>query len=593
MTAVARTSIPTFAAALWRRRRRAIVASLVLLVLSSLSEGAGLLIVVPMLSLAGVPLGDGVMHAIAVRIGQAMAAVGLPLTLPSVLVTAVAILGVRTLLVQWESTRARRLALGVVAEERDRLFSAVVAMPWSRFVRLRGSDVVQALTVHTESVEFAVGELLRLLAEALTVLVTVVVAARVSWAVTALVGVTGVALLALLRVVRAPGRDESERAVARSESVFRMATDAVGGMKAVKGYGAEGRTVAAFAEANARLGDALRALDATRARAAVALGVGMAVALAVMVYVAVAAFHLAPAALLLLLAMYTRLVPRLASAQQAWQHLGESLASWDVVQRLRAECEREAATLAPAAPWRPSSAPAVRFERVTFRYDGAAGDALEGVTFDVPAGAMTAIVGPSGSGKTTAADVMAGLLEPASGRVLADGAPLDRRALPAWQATIGVLPQDVLLFPGTVRENLRWAAPLADDADLHRALEAASATFVRGWPAGLDTPVGDRGTLLSGGERQRIALARALLRRPALLVLDEATSALDAETEQGIVTALRALAPRPTIVIVSHRLSVVRAADHVVVLDGGAVVAEGRWEELAGSVPRVRELFAL
>jgi len=593
MMAPARVSVPGFVAALWRRRRGAMTRSIALLVLSSLTEGVGLLLLVPMLSLAGVSLGGGAMDGIARRLGDVLAVAGIPATLPFVLGLTVLVVAVRSALTQAETVASMRFALSIVSEERMRLFRAIASAPWPRFVRFRGSDLVQALTTYADNAQFATREVLRLLTDFLTVSVSLAIALHISWPVTLLVMASGSVLLVTLRMLRAPGRRDGERLVADSEALFRATTDAIAGMKVVKGYGAERRTVEAYARMNEAVMRGTVALDTRRARAGFAIAAGTAALLSVMVYLALAVLHLAPAALLLLLAIYSRLVPRVASAQLTWQYLNESLATWDALQALIAECERDAVPLPPAAVAAPRGpAPSIRANAVTYRHPESVRDALRGVTFDVPRGAITAIVGPSGAGKSTATDLLIGLLRPDRGAIAVDGVALTDAAADAWRSQIGLLPQDVALFPGTVRENLSWANPAADETAIRAALTAAAAQFVFSLPLGLETPVGDRGALVSGGERQRLGLARALLRDPSLLVLDEATSALDAENERVILDALRALTPRMTVVIVTHRASVARAVDHVVVLEDGGVVAEGSWAAV-GELVRVRELFAL
>jgi ATP-binding cassette subfamily C protein len=169
---------------------------------------------------------------------------------------------------------------------------------------------------------------------------------------------------------------------------------------------------------------------------------------------------------------------------------------------------------------------------------------------------------------------------PSGGRVLVDGVPLEAAGMASWRAQVGYVPQDTFLFHDSIRNNLLWAAPGVADEALWRALDAAAADFVRRLPRGLDTTVGDRGALLSGGERQRLALARALLRQPKLLVLDEATSALDSENEQLIQHAVDELHGRVAVLVIAHRLSTVRSADAIYVLDQGRVVESGGWEEL-------------
>ena len=194
-----------------------------------------------------------------------------------------------------------------------------------------------------------------------------------------------------------------------------------------------------------------------------------------------------------------------------------------------------------------------------------------------------AVVGRSGSGKSTLAKLILGLYLPTKGKVLIDGhdvRALNRKAL---RRRIGVVPQEVFLFSGTVRENIALGDP---DVPFDRIVDAAKKggahEFISALALGYDTKVGERGTSLSGGQRQRIALARALLRNPDILILDEATSALDNESERAIQASLKDAVRGRTTIIVAHRLSTVRNADRILVLDAGSIVEQGRHEELVG-----------
>jgi len=219
-------------------------------------------------------------------------------------------------------------------------------------------------------------------------------------------------------------------------------------------------------------------------------------------------------------------------------------------------------------------------------------EALSGLSFTVPAGKTVALVGSSGAGKSTTLSLLLGFVTPSSGEVRWDGAPLRSLSLSSVRGQLGWVPQEPVLFSGTVRDNLLLGRPGADDAAVWEALErAGAAAFVRGLPAGLDEQVGERGARLSGGQRQRLAIARALLRAPSLLLLDEPTSALDAESEVAVQAGLKALMQGRTTLVVAHRLSTVRDADLICVLEAGAVVESGTHEVLVARGGRYAALL--
>ncbi|MEW2543130.1 ABC transporter ATP-binding protein [Micromonospora chalcea] len=223
----------------------------------------------------------------------------------------------------------------------------------------------------------------------------------------------------------------------------------------------------------------------------------------------------------------------------------------------------------------------LRVEDVTFSYPGSDTAALAGVSLDVPAGTSLALVGETGSGKSTLAALISRLHDPDAGRITIDGIDL-RDLRPAdLAAVVGVVSQETYLLHGTVRDNLRYARPDATDADIEAAARAARIhDLIAALPAGYDTMVGSRGHRFSGGEQQRLAIARTLLRDPRILVLDEATSALDTETERAVQRALDELARGRTVVTIAHRLSTVRDADRIAVLDHGRIVESGTHDAL-------------
>jgi ATP-binding cassette subfamily B protein len=235
----------------------------------------------------------------------------------------------------------------------------------------------------------------------------------------------------------------------------------------------------------------------------------------------------------------------------------------------------------------------VRFEGVGFSYPGADRPALAGIDLDVPAGSTLALVGETGSGKTTLGSLVARLYDPSAGAVRIDGADIRDMRLADLAAIVGVVSQETYLLHTTVRENLRYAKPDATDAEIVQAARAAQIhDLIASLPDGYDTMVGSRGHRFSGGEKQRIAIARTLLRDPRVLVLDEATSALDTETERAVQQAFDALARGRTTITIAHRLSTVRDADQIVVLDHGRILESGTHSSLLADQGRYATLAA-
>jgi ATP-binding cassette subfamily B protein len=235
----------------------------------------------------------------------------------------------------------------------------------------------------------------------------------------------------------------------------------------------------------------------------------------------------------------------------------------------------------------------VRLEDVSFAYPGADRPALSGVDLDVPAGRTLALVGETGSGKTTLASLIARLYDPSSGSVRIDGVDIRDIRLADLAAIVGVVSQETYLLHTTVRENLRYAKPGATDAEIEDAARAAQIhDLIAGLPDGYDTMVGSRGHRFSGGEKQRLAIARTLLRDPRVLVLDEATSALDTETERAVQKAFDTLAEGRTTITIAHRLSTVRNADQIVVLDHGHIAEAGTHASLIADNGRYADLAA-
>jgi len=577
----------TFAAIAPRRLAEAALTMLALAV----TEGVGLLLLVPLLQLVGVDANNGPLSGIAVGFSRIFHAAQIQPTLGSVLtVYVVACIG-QSLLQRRHTVLADTLQQEVVATLRMRLHRAVACTRWVDFVRLRSSDLTHVLTDEVQRVGFGAYWLLDLAVAGLTSIVYIAFAFRLAPAITVFVTACG-GVLALgtrghIKLAERAGKSASEA----SGRLYAAISEHVSGMKLAISYGNQDHHTSAFERT---VGDSMRAgTTATKSYAKLRqrLSASSAVVLAATVYLAYRVVGLPVGSLFVLLFLFARLVPRLTSIYEKVQLLAGALPAFRSVVDLERRCAGVAEPSMHLRPREVALRNRIQIDRVTFRYQENGGQtALEDLSLTIPAGATTAIVGRSGAGKSTAADLILGLLEPQTGRVLIDDLPLDRSAFAAWRMRVGYVPQDTFLFHDTIMANLLWAKPGASEREVWRALELAAAEdFVAALPRGLQTVVGDRGAMVSGGERQRIALARALLREPSVLLLDEATSSLDAENEGKIQSAIERLHQRMTIVIVTHRLSTIRNADRIHVLECGRLVQSGTWADLIASPGRFRE----
>ncbi|MEJ7810638.1 MAG: ABC transporter ATP-binding protein [Gemmatimonadaceae bacterium] len=569
---------------------------LALSVALSLTEWVGLLLLVPMLALVGLDVSEGAVGRIAGAVRSAFAGVGARPTVLAVLAVYVVVVALRTLLQRAHAVASTVLEQGFISALRRRLYHAVTSLPWPAFARERTSDFTHALTTELDRVGTASSTLFHLASQLLAGTIYLALAVQISPAMSAIAAGCGALLLLALRRWNARASNAGEILSEAGADLASAVQEHLGGLKTARSYGAEGRNEAAFGALSERLARTYAGASAGYATAAAWFSLGSVLVLSVLVYLSLEVLALPTAAILLLLFLFARLVPRFSDIQHTWQYFVNALPAFTRVSAMIERCEARGAAPHAASP---AAAPptlslrrGVRFAGVGFRYrpDGDA-YAVRDLDLDIPAGRTTAIVGPSGAGKSTVADLVLGLLTPETGTVSVDGAPLTPERVVAWRERIGYVPQDTFLLHDTVRANLLWARPGATEAQLRGALaQAAAEGFVTQLPQGLDTVIGDRGVLLSGGERQRLALARALLREPALLILDEATSALDSENERRILDAIERLHGCITTLLITHRLTAVRSADRIHVMEHGSLVESGAWDALLATDGRLAAL---
>ena len=542
-------------------------AALVVLTLASaVTEGAGLVLLVPMLA----ALGGGAGH-----VPEFIARLGLPVQLEPLLVLFVALILLRGAVAIGRDLASLTFETRLVDGLRRRAWHALLRSDWRQLSAMRQSDVQSLLVSNIDRIGHGVNQLLALCVNGATLVALGVAALAISPTVVAVAALGGVAVVAAHRGMRRRAHALGQQISHAYETVHAALTDTLGALRIVKSYNREDRAEQDLFTAFSALRRAERRYARDNGMARMALQSGGALVLAVLVWLAIARWHLGTAAILPLVALFARALPLLGTVQESWQNWSHSRPALDATVAFLATFEgsREADTMSGQAA-QPVPAPLheLALRAVTVRHADRAAPALDAVTLALPVGSTTILSGPSGAGKSTVADVLGGLMAPDAGDLLLDGVALDPARRRGWRDRVAYVQQDPVLFHASIRNNLLWAAPGANEAHLQAALRDASAEFVFALPDGLDTMVGDRGARLSGGERQRIALARGLLRDPALLILDEVTSALDADNEAAVTRAIAGLHGRLTILIIGHRGALASLADHAVRLDGGRVV---------------------
>ncbi len=563
-------------------KRLAEVAGATLLV--SLLEGTGVVMVVPvLLALAAGQLPEAGPLAV-------LGGIPLPLLLCGLVLVSV-LHGATTLL---RHRLATRLRADLVARRQGEIADVLGAMRWPAFQRLRHADALAAMTNHVTRTGIAVD---RAMAIGTGLVILSAHALLTLW----LCGWAGLAVLGLggsLWIVGLPLMRRTHRLGGESVKVLSAwhgAAEAyLSGMRAIRVFGAVDRHRALLRSASLQVRAALIAANGHAHKLATIQRVVGVMVMASALALALGPLEMEGAPLITLAAVAARLLPLVRTFSQDLNALLEQLPAHAAARRLMAEaraaCPPPVTDPRPLPEWH-----RVRLHDVTVSLtdsdSGPDAPAIERfrlgpLDLTLPARGLTVVVGPSGAGKSTLVDVLLGLRLPDTGMVEVGGVPLTEAHLAAWHRQTAFVPQDVHLFNDTIRANLLWGM-VGDGEDipegaLRHALAQAhlTATLAR-FPEGLDTLVGERGGNLSGGERQRLALARALLRLPRLLVLDEATSALDPESEQAVTAALADLRDRMTVFMITHRLDLARGADQICVLDHGRLAEAGTWDDLA------------
>jgi ATP-binding cassette, subfamily C, bacterial len=435
------------------------------------------------------------------------------------------------------------------------------------------------LTIEMERIGATTYYILNLLATGIVAIVYILFTLKLSAIMTGLVFLCGIGLMFLLKKKTKVAYETGEGLSDAMSGLYNAISEHLNGMKTAKSYGVEEHHIEIFKRLAEQVRHKYTYAVQNQAEVNYWFSIGSVIILSLILYVSIKILSIPTAGVLLLLFLFARVMPKLSSIQQNFQSSINMMPSFSRVMELQKRCEGAAETETKIYE-KVDIGNGIKFNKVSFSYDGSS-PVIKDLDIAIMSGQTTAIVGPSGAGKTTIADLVMGLITPNEGSILLDGKEFSPKSRRAWREQIGYVPQDTFLFNDTLRANLLWAKPDAKEEEINQSLRfAAAEEFVFGLPKGMDTILGERGVLVSGGERQRIALARALLRKPSLLILDEATSSLDSENEKRIQNAIEKLHGQITILIISHRLSTIRGADVIHVIEEGRLVESGTWDAL-------------
>ncbi|PLR68723.1 ABC transporter ATP-binding protein [Bacillus sp. UMB0893] len=474
---------------------------------------------------------------------------------------------------------------GYLRHLKEEVYRGLLQARWKYFLYKRKSDLNNIMASEINRVAGGTHFFLQFIASLLFTAVQVAIALWLSPLLTGLVIFFGIILSFFSRKLIKQSKNLGGETYELSKAYFAGISDHMNGIKDIKSNNLEGFHYNWFRNISIKMESNVNELAKVRANSQFLYKVSSGTLIAIFMYFAISLFYAKTAELMLIVLIFSRLWPKFTGIQSDLEQIAATIPSFKALISLLKTCEEEREIL----NWDQNSEHSlevnieIKCTNVSFRYhENDSEYALRNINLSIPSNQMTAIVGRSGAGKSTLIDILMGLMTPKEGLVSIDGTPLGDKNLLMLRRTISYVPQDPFLFNTTIRENLLLIRQDATDVEIWESLEFSSAAdFVKKLPNGLDTMIGDRGIRLSGGERQRLVLARAILKKPSILVLDEATSALDTVNEAKIQQALTRIKGKMTIIVIAHRMSTIRNADQVIVLENGEVIQTGGYHQLS------------
>lgn len=520
------------------------------------------------------------------------------LNLPFILVLYFMLLTGQALLQRYQTILNTEIQQNFIRYLRVETYESLIKAKWEYYLEKRKSDFNYILTTEISRVGIGTHGIIQLIGIVFFTIVQVTLAFLLSPSLTLVVMVCGAVIAIYMRKFVKGSKVLGKETTELMSNYFGGISEQFNGMKDMKSNRLESSFNEWFQSMSNRIHQNVMKLVKLNSKSTFIYRVAAGLLIIFFVYVSFSFIKVPPEKMILVILIFSRLWPKFSSIQSSIEQIVTMFPALNHLLKVQKECRKEQEwdfsqmeELSSKSSFHLESA--IECKNVSYRYKKAQDNwALSNINIAFPKNKTTAIVGPSGAGKTTLVDIVMGLLQPEEGKVFVNGDPLTEKTVLGYRSTISYVAQEPFLFHSSIRENLQMVAPHASEWDLWNALTFAAADeFVRKMPQGLDTIIGDRGIRLSGGERQRLILARAILRKPTILVLDEATSALDSENERKIQQAIDRLKGTMTIIVIAHRLSTIRNADQVVVLEGGRVIQAGEYGVLSETKGPLRRML--
>lgn len=538
------------------------------LFVASMAEGLGLLTILPLIEIIN-QNGESTNSKMVEVFLSVFNFLNLDLNLVTILTVMVFLIFLKAIVAWGAMTYVGKVMADITAELRNALVCSTLFARWSFFISRPIGKLINAVSVEASGATNVYSNSIKMLADFLKILVLLSLAFYVAPKLVLLALLIGGAMVFFLDYFLVMSRDAGKRIVELMQSVTSAMADTLQGIKPLKAMNCERWLIPV-------LSNEIKEIKHAMFKQAVAQEVVRAVhepivvlVVAVGTYFAINSFSVPMSELFVLILLFHRTIGGINTMQGSyqkvlkWEHY-----YWSVADFINSATNKKEV---PAGDLKPNLEKNIILKDVSFSYEDK--EVLKDVSMEIPSFSLTALVGQSGSGKTTLTDLLCGLYLPNSGDILVDGVLINEIDTKQWRSSIGYVPQDLFLFHDTITKNITLGDPKINAESVERALcDAGAMEFVSALPEGINTIIGERGSRLSGGQRQRISIARALVRKPKLLILDEATTALDKETERSILGTLRKLSKEFTVIAVSHQSALLDVADKIYRLDEGRAV---------------------